>query len=92
MDAKITDNFDLSLGLSGYVSTDSEPGAGAGPGTYASIFQQAMLSYPYLRSEYNGLPVGSLNLDGNGNKTLLPLVTFLVRILIRKLISKEMSL
>ncbi len=29
MDAKITDNFDLSLGLSGYVSTDSEPGAGA---------------------------------------------------------------
>ena len=26
-----------------------------------------MLSYPYLRSEYNGLPVGSLNLDGNGN-------------------------
>ncbi len=26
MDAKITDNFDLSLGLSGYVSTDSEPG------------------------------------------------------------------
>lgn len=67
MDAKITDNFDLSLGLSGYVSTDSEPGAGAGPGTYASIFQQAMLSYPYLRSEYNGLPVGSLNLDGNGN-------------------------
>ena len=67
MDAKITDNVDLSLGLSGYVSTDSEPGAGAGPGTYASIFQQAMLSYPYLRSEYNGLPVGSLNLDGNGN-------------------------
>ena len=38
MDAKITDNFDLSLGLSGYVSTDSEPGAGAGPGTYAFYF------------------------------------------------------
>ncbi len=67
MDAKVTDNFDLSLGLSGYVSKDAEPGASAGKGSYASIFQQAMLSYPYLKPYHNGVPVGSLNLDGNGN-------------------------
>ena len=30
MDAKITDNFDLSLDLSGYVSEQDEPGASAG--------------------------------------------------------------
>lgn len=68
MDAKVTDNFDLSLDLSGYVSEDNEPGASAGKGSYASIFQQAMLSYPYLKAySPSGLPVGSLNLDGNGN-------------------------
>lgn len=37
MDAKITDNFDLSLDLSGYVSEQDEPGASAGVGSYASI-------------------------------------------------------
>lgn len=68
MDAKVTDNFDLSLDLSGYISNNNEPGASAGVGSYASIFQQAMLSYPYLQPyTSSGMPVGSINLDGNGN-------------------------
>ena len=68
LDAKITNNFDISFDLSGYVSEDKEPGASAGKGEYASIFQQAMLSYPYLQPyTQSGMPVGSLNLDGNGN-------------------------
>lgn len=68
MDAKVTDNFDLSFDLSGYVSNENEPGASAGVGSYASIFQQAMLSYPYLQPyTASGMPVGSINLDGNGN-------------------------
>lgn len=67
-DAKVTDNFDLSLDLSGYIAENKEPGASAGPGNYASIFQQAMLSYPYLQSyTAEGLPVGSINQAGNGN-------------------------
>ena len=61
-------------------------------GTYASIFQQAMLSYPYLRSEYNGLPVGSLNLDGNGNNNPIAARDLSGKNTNKKLISKEMSL
>ena len=68
MDAKVTDNFDVSLDLSGHVSEQDEPGASAGVGSYASIFQQALLSYPYLQPySQSGLPMGSLNLVGNGN-------------------------
>lgn len=68
MDAKITNNFDLSLDLSGYVSEQDEPGAGAGIGSYASIFQQALLSYPYLKPyTTDGMPIASMNTVGNGN-------------------------
>ena len=68
MDAKITDNFDLSLDLSGYVSEQDEPGASAGVGSYASIFQQALLSYPYLKPyTADGMPIASINTAGNGN-------------------------
>lgn len=67
-DAKVTNNVDMTLDLSGNFSEASEPGAGAGVGSYASIFQQAMLSYPYLRPyTKDGMPVGSVNMDGNGN-------------------------
>lgn len=68
VDAKVTDNFDLSFDLSGHNSKQKEPGASAGVGSYASIFQQALLSYPYLKPySVNGLPMGSINQDGNGN-------------------------
>ena len=63
IDAQVTDNFDLSLDLSGHISDESQPGASAGVGSYASIFQQAMLSYPYLQPyTASGMPIGSLML------------------------------
>lgn len=67
-DAKVTDHVDVSLDLSGNISKTQEPGSSAGPGSYGSIFAQAMLSYPYLRPyTKDGMPVGSLNMEGNGN-------------------------
>ena len=67
-DTKITDHFDMSMNLSGFLSLDKEPGASAGSSSYAAIFPQAMMSYPYLRPyTEDGIPVGSLNMAGNGN-------------------------
>lgn len=72
MDAKVTDNIDFSFNLSGNVAKEDEPGAGAGTGSYASILQQALLSYPYLPAYTSiGTPVGSINQNGNGNNNPL---------------------
>lgn len=68
-EAKVTDNFSINLGLSGRLSNAKSPGLSTGIGnSYASVFQQAMLMYPYLPVEYDGLPVGSMNSSGNGNQ------------------------
>lgn len=72
IDAKVTDHFDVSFDLAGSIARQKEPGASAGNGSYASIFQQALLSYPYLKPYTStGLPVASINQQGNGNNNPL---------------------
>ncbi|PWG81517.1 TonB-dependent receptor [Pararcticibacter amylolyticus] len=69
LDADINKNLSASVSLALIDGKAKEPGLSAGIGNdYASIFSQAMMSYPYL-SPYNasGMPVGSLN-AGNGNQ------------------------
>ncbi|WP_437922132.1 SusC/RagA family TonB-linked outer membrane protein [Sphingobacterium sp. LRF_L2] len=71
-DADILDNLKLSLNVAYRDDVRKEPGLSAGLGnTYASVFAQAMMSYPFLPA-YNadGIPVGSLN-PGNGNQNPL---------------------
>ena len=72
LDAKVTNNIDFSLNLSGFVDDQRSPGASVGPNAYAGVFQQAMLSYPYLRPyTKDGMPIASQNTAGNGNNCLL---------------------
>lgn len=69
LDANITKDFSISAGIAARESIQKEPGLSAGVGnTYASIFQQTLLMYPYLPQYYDGLPVGSMNGAGNGNQ------------------------
>lgn len=64
IDAQVTRNFSVSLGMGIRHSKVEEPPFSAG-----SIMSQAMLSYPYLpATTYSGMPVGSLNSAGNGNQ------------------------
>ena len=68
MDAKITDNFDLSLDLSGYVSEQDEPGASAGVGSYVFYFPASIVIISYLKPyTADGMPIASINTAGNGN-------------------------
>ena len=67
-EADVTDNFSITVGMSGRMSNTKSPGLSTGKGSYASVFQQAMLMYPYLPVEYDGKPVGSMNAQGNGNQ------------------------
>lgn len=72
LDAKVTNNIDFSLNLSGFVDDQRSPGASVGPNAYAGVFQQAMLSYPYLRPyTKDGMPIASQNTAGNGNNNPL---------------------
>ncbi len=72
IDATVADNLSMKVGFAYTNSTQMEPGLSAGKGNaYASIFIQAILMYPYLPVEYNGLPVGSMNGMGNGNQNPL---------------------
>ncbi|WP_270089936.1 SusC/RagA family TonB-linked outer membrane protein [Sphingobacterium sp. SYP-B4668] len=68
-DADVLDNLKLTLNVAYRDDVRKEPGLSAGLGnSYASIFAQAMMSYPYLPAyNANGVPVGSLN-PGNGNQ------------------------
>ena len=68
IDAKVTDNLDFSLNLSGFVDNQRSPGASIEPNAYAGVFVQAMLSYPYLKPyTKDGMPIASYNTDGQGN-------------------------
>ncbi|MGK9123805.1 TonB-dependent receptor [Olivibacter sp. SA151] len=72
VDADILDNLKLSLNVAYRDDVRKEPGLSAGVGnSYASIFAQALMSYPYLPA-YNaaGVPIGSLN-PSNGNQNPL---------------------
>lgn len=72
IDAKIIDNLSVKVGFAYSNSTQMEPGLSAGKGnTWASILSQAVMMYPYLPTEYDGLPVGSMNGAGNGNQNPL---------------------
>lgn len=71
-DANITPALTASINLALKDDNTKQPGLSAGVGNaYASIFSQAMMSYPFLPA-YNaaGMPVGSLNPD-NGNQNPL---------------------
>lgn len=72
LDAKVTNNFTASVNLAVRKNDTREPGLTAGVGnTYASIFAQALMSYPYLPAyTASGMPVGSSN-AGNGNQNPL---------------------
>ncbi len=72
IDAQVTDNFEIGFRLGALTSETKEPGLSAGMGnSYASIFSQAIMSYPYLNPyTTEGKPVGSMN-PGNGNQNPL---------------------
>ncbi|WP_247237596.1 TonB-dependent receptor [Telluribacter sp. SYSU D00476] len=72
IDAQVSENFKASFGLAARDETTEQPGLSAGLGnSYASIFSQAMMSYPFLRPfNSEGKPVGSFN-TGNGNQNPL---------------------
>jgi TonB-linked SusC/RagA family outer membrane protein len=72
LDADVLDNLKVALNVSYRDDERKEPGLSAGLGnSYASIFAQAMMSYPFLPAyDANGMPVGSLN-PGNGNQNPL---------------------
>lgn len=72
IDAQVSDNFKATFGVAVRDETTFQPGLTAGVGnSYASIFSQAMMSYPFLRPyNANGMPVGSFN-TGNGNQNPL---------------------
>lgn len=71
LDGDITKNLSMTVGASGKLSEQREPGLTAGKGnSYASVFQQALLMYPYLPQYHDGLPVGSAN-GSNGNQNPL---------------------
>jgi TonB-linked SusC/RagA family outer membrane protein len=72
LDVVVAKNLSLAADLAGRTSDTKEPGLSAGVGNqYASIFSQAMLSYPFLLPYTpEGLPVGSQN-PSNGNQNPL---------------------
>lgn len=72
LDADILDNLKLSVNVAYKDDKRTEPGLSAGLGnSYASIFAQAMMSYPFLPTHNAaGVPVGSFN-GGNGNQNPL---------------------
>lgn len=68
IDAQVTKNLDFSMNLSGFVDKVLSPGASVGRNAYAGVFQQAMLSYPYLKPyTKDGMPIASYNTNGQGN-------------------------
>lgn len=69
IDAQVSDRFKASFGIAVRDETTEQPGLSAGIGnSYASIFSQAMMSYPFLpATNATGMPVGSFN-TGNGNQ------------------------
>lgn len=72
LDANVTKNLSVSFNLALKNDAVKQPGLSAGIGNdYASIFSQAMMSYPFLPA-YNsaGMPIGSQN-PGNGNQNPL---------------------
>lgn len=70
-DGDVTENLTMTVGIAGRISEQLEPGLTAGKGNaWASVFQQALLMYPYLPQTHDGLPVGSLN-SSNGNQNPL---------------------
>lgn len=72
LDANVTKSLSASLSLALKDDDTKEPGLSAGVGNdYASIFSQAMMSYPFLPA-YNsaGMPVASQNAN-NGNQNPL---------------------
>lgn len=72
IDAQVSDHFKAAFGVAVRDESIFQPGLTAGVGnSYASIFSQAMMSYPFLKA-YNdaGMPVGSFN-TGNGNQNPL---------------------
>lgn len=72
IDAQVSERFKAAFGIAIRDETTSQPGLSAGLGnSYASIFSQAMMSYPFLRpTNAEGMPVGSFN-TGNGNQNPL---------------------
>ncbi len=72
LDAKISDRLTASVWMAARKNDTREPGLTAGVGnTYASIFSQALMSYPFLPAyTASGMPVGSPN-AGNGNQNPL---------------------
>lgn len=69
IDANVSNNFEIGFKIGAVTSDTKQPGLSAGIGnSYASIFSQALMSYPYLAAYTpEGKPVGSMN-PGNGNQ------------------------
>jgi TonB-linked SusC/RagA family outer membrane protein len=70
LDARVAKNLHLGVNLAGQTSETKEPGLTAGLGnSYASVFSQTLMSYPFLPAYTpDGKPVGSQNTGGNGNQ------------------------
>ncbi len=70
IDAQVTKNLKVSVGVAGSVGDTRTPGYGAGGSagvgaadtyTWLSIAEQAAFAHPYLPKEINGIPVASRN-------------------------------
>lgn len=60
IDAKVTNNFSVTVNLAAQQSDVKEPGLTTSIGnSYASVFSQALLSHPYLPAYIDGVPVGT---------------------------------
>ena len=72
IDAQVLKNLSASFNLAISQSETKEPGLSAGMGnSYASIFSQALMSFPFLPAySASGMPIGSFN-PGNGNQNPL---------------------
>lgn len=73
IDAKISNNLTLSLGIAGSISDSRTPGysaggsmaAGVSSPAWLSVAEQASYAHPYLPMEINGIPVASRNAYNN---------------------------
>lgn len=58
--AKISKNFRMSVGLGGRKEQREAPTFSTEKNTWNNVFQQAMRAHPYLPKTYNGYPTGNI--------------------------------
>lgn len=60
VDAKISKNLSVSIGLGGRKEKREAPTFSTEKNTWNNVFQQAMRAHPYLPKTYDGYPAGNI--------------------------------